>query len=144
MSDIAAATPQAWAAAQTLGKSGAMTELSIDVQRLPGCHVVHLEGEVDRTTQQPLAQTFSRLLQADPPPKIVVDVTDLAFCDSGGLWTLIGSQRRAEERGGALRLIGVHGALARLLTITQLVHLFPPYRSLAQASTWARPGGQSR
>jgi anti-sigma B factor antagonist len=127
----------------SLGKISAMTDLSIDVQRLPGCHVVHLDGEVDRMTQPQLAEAFTRLLQADTP-KIVVDVTDLAFCDSGGLWTLISSQRRAEERGGALRLIGVHGALARLLTITQLVHLFPPYRSFAQATTWAGPRGRPR
>ncbi|NJP91781.1 hypothetical protein HCN51_20345 [Nonomuraea sp. FMUSA5-5] len=87
-----------------MGKTSAMTDLSIDVQRLPSCHVVHLEGELDRMTQPPLA----------------------------------------EERGGALRLIGVHGALARLLTITGLVHLFPPCRDFAQATTWAGPCGRSR
>ncbi|MGR6919533.1 STAS domain-containing protein [[Actinomadura] parvosata] len=121
-----------------MGKTSAMTDLSIDVQRLPSCHVVHLEGELDRMTQPPLAETFARLLRSDTP-KIVVDVTGLAFCDSGGLWTLIRALRRAEERGGALRLIGVHGALARLLTIAQLV-----YRNLTQAATWAGPRGRSR
>jgi anti-anti-sigma factor len=143
LSDIAAPAGRRGQGGASLGMAGAMTDLFIDVQLLPDCHVVHLDGELDRTTQQPLAQTFDQLLQADTP-KIVVDVSGLAFCDSGGLWTLISSQRQAEERGGGLRLIGVHGALARLLTITQLVHLFPPYRSLAEATSWAGSGGGPR
>ncbi|MEU6729223.1 STAS domain-containing protein [Nonomuraea wenchangensis] len=60
----------------------------------------------------------------------------LGFCDSHGLGVLIDAQRRAEKRGGALRLIGVQGTLARLLTVTQLVDLFPPYSDLSHASSW--------
>ncbi|MFC7584928.1 STAS domain-containing protein [Nonomuraea antimicrobica] len=115
-----------------------MTVLSIDVRRLPGCHVVRLGGELDRLTRLTLAEKLTELLAADRP-RIVVDVTDLVFCDSCGLWTLISTQRRAEERGGAFRLVGVHGPLARLLTITDLVSLFPRYDSLAEATTWPGP-----
>ncbi|MEU6798135.1 STAS domain-containing protein [Nonomuraea wenchangensis] len=70
------------------------------------------------------------------PPADRVDAEELGFCDSHGLWVLIDAQRRAEKRGGALRLIGVQGTLARLLTVTQLVDLFPPYSDLSHASSW--------
>ncbi|MGW3348864.1 STAS domain-containing protein [Nonomuraea rubra] len=143
LSDIAARAGWCGRGGASVGTAGAMTDLFIDVQHVQGCHVVRLDGEVDRTTQQPLAETFTGLLQADTP-KIVVDVAGLTFCDSGGLWTLISSQRQAEERGGGLRLVGVRGTLARLLTITRLVHLFPPYSSLAEATTWAGSGGGPR
>ncbi|MFD0476056.1 STAS domain-containing protein [Nonomuraea thailandensis] len=99
LADIAAPAGGGGQGGASLGMAGAMTDLFIDVRHLPDCHVVQLDGELDRTTQPPLAQTFDRLLRADTP-KIVVDVTGLAFCDSGGLWTLISSQRQAEARGG--------------------------------------------
>ncbi|MGP4102549.1 STAS domain-containing protein [Nonomuraea sp. KM90] len=114
-----------------------MTELSITVQQQPGFHVVRLEGELDRSTHPRLEQTLQELTTRTPP-KIILDAAELAFCDSCGLQTLIRSQRRAEDRGGGLRLIGVHGPLARLLTITRLIDLFPPYTSLTQAA-WPPP-----
>ncbi|MFF4190210.1 STAS domain-containing protein [Nonomuraea sp. NPDC001831] len=117
-----------------------MTELAINVQRLPGCHVVHLDGELDRLTRMPLARTLAELLEAERP-KIVIDVTDLTFCDSCGLWALIVGQRQAEQRGGTVRLVGVHGPLARLLDITRLSRLFPSDDGPAEAASWARPRG---
>ncbi|MFB4274568.1 STAS domain-containing protein [Nonomuraea sp. MTCD27] len=115
-----------------------MTELAITVRQRPGFHLVQLEGELDSTTQLPLSQTFNELL-TEAPPKIVVDAARLAFCDSSGLWTLITGQREAEDRGGGLRLIGVHGPLARLLSVTRLVDMFPSYASLDQAAHWPGP-----
>ncbi|NUR88144.1 MAG: STAS domain-containing protein [Nonomuraea sp.] len=114
-----------------------MTELSIDVQRLPGCHVVHLDGTLDRATRAPLARTFARLLRAGRPT-IVVDVTDLASCDSCGLWALITGRRQAERRGVAMRLVGVHGPLARLLSAAEPALRFPRHAALARAD---RPRG---
>lgn len=114
-----------------------MTELTIDVHRLPGCHVVHLDGKLDGATRAPLARTFARLLRAGHPT-IVVDVTDLAFCDSSGLWTLLTGRRQAEKRGGAMRLVGVHGPLARLLAAAEPVLPFPRRASPSRA---ARPRG---
>ncbi|RSN04983.1 anti-sigma factor antagonist [Nonomuraea sp. WAC 01424] len=127
-----------------------MTELAINVQRLPGCHVVHLDGELDRVTRMQLDRTLARLLETDRP-KVVIDVTDLDFCDSCGLWALVVGRRQAERRGGTVRLVGVHGPLARLLTLTRLTHLFPPDADPADATgqaadravtrTRARPRG---
>jgi anti-anti-sigma factor len=115
-----------------------MTELSITVHQQPGFHLVRLEGELDRSTHPRLEHTLQDLTTGENP-KIILDAAELAFCDSCGLYTLLRSQRRAEDRGGALRLIGVHGTLARLLAITRLVELFPLYPSLAQAATWPPP-----
>jgi anti-sigma B factor antagonist len=112
-----------------------MTDLEIIVQQRPGFHLVGLAGDLDRQCHLRLLQTFDQLL-ADPRPRVVVDTTALTFCDSHGLHVLVRGQRRAEDRGGVLRLVGVRGTLATLLTTTQLVDLFPPYASLAQASRW--------
>ncbi|MFB4273539.1 STAS domain-containing protein [Nonomuraea sp. GTA35] len=112
-----------------------MTHLSIAVNDQPGYSVVSLAGELDRDSHQQLSQALDPIL-AHTTPKIIIDAEDLRFCDSSGLHTLITRQRAAELRGGSLRLIGVQGALARLLHITQLVDLFPPYAGLDDAATW--------
>lgn len=116
-----------------------MTQLTISIDRRPGFRLIGLEGELDHQTQPDLVRVFDQLLD-EPAPRIVIDAHALAFCNCHGLGVLAWGQRRAEERGGAIRLIGVKGVLARLLTITQLVDLFPPYTSLAQAAAWSAPG----
>ncbi|MDR8412823.1 STAS domain-containing protein [Nonomuraea sp. 3-1Str] len=105
------------------------------MRRHSGVDVVRLVGELDGHTLGRFAAALEPLLAA-PRPRVVVDVTGLGFCDSGGLRELLGLQRRAESAGGALRLIGVHGSLARLLTVAQLVDRFPPYDSLEHACSW--------
>ncbi|MEU5864024.1 STAS domain-containing protein [Nonomuraea sp. NPDC047529] len=112
-----------------------MTQLAITIDQRPGFSLVGLDGELDHQTRPDLLRVFDRLLDS-PAPRIVIDTRELVFCDSHGLWALISGQRRAEQRGGAVRLIGVHGPLARLLITTQLVDLFPPYASLTQAGSW--------
>ncbi|WP_188196626.1 STAS domain-containing protein [Nonomuraea sp. SYSU D8015] len=112
-----------------------MTQLTITVEQRPGFSLVALDGVLDHQTRPGLLRVFDQLVD-EPTPRIVINTRDLGFRDSHGLWVLVSGQRRAEERGGAVRLIGVHGVLARLLTITQLVDLFPPYASLAQAAAW--------
>ncbi|MCK2220964.1 anti-sigma factor antagonist [Actinomadura sp. ATCC 31491] len=117
-----------------------MAHLAIDVRHRPGFHLVTLEGDLDRQTRPGLHRLVDPLLDGHAP-RIVVDTAALLFCDSHGLSALVDSQQRAEERGGGLRLIGVQGTLAQLLVVTQLVDVFPPYTSLAQASRWPRRRG---
>ncbi|NRQ37377.1 STAS domain-containing protein [Nonomuraea sp. NN258] len=103
-----------------------MTGLSIITERHDGFVVVRLAGELDHGNRLPLVRALERLL--GDTPRIVVDTSGLRFCDSHGLWTLIACQRRAEARGGGLRLIGVHGPLARLLIVTPAGRPVPTVR----------------
>ncbi|GAA3264144.1 STAS domain-containing protein [Nonomuraea helvata] len=112
-----------------------MTQLTITIKQRPRFALLELEEELDHQTHPALLHALDGLLTASRP-RIVVDTAQLEFCDSHGLWVLIDAQSRAEKRGGALRLIGVQGSLARLLTVTQLVDLFPPYSDLTQAPAW--------
>ncbi|MEV0145413.1 MULTISPECIES: STAS domain-containing protein [unclassified Nonomuraea] len=113
-----------------------MTRLVIETERHGDVAVVRLTGELDLSTQHLLADALAEPLSAERP-RIVVDTARLSFCDSSGLWQLINCQRQAEARGGGLRLIGVHGIMARLLVITQLVDQFPPYGTLERACQWS-------
>ena len=112
-----------------------MTYLSISVDHRRDFSVVSLAGDLDRASEPTFCHALDHALTRHPP-KIIIDAAGLGFCDSRGLCALITHQRHAETHGGSLRLIGVHGPLARLLTITQLVDMFPPYTGLDQAAHW--------
>ncbi|MEU7893808.1 STAS domain-containing protein [Nonomuraea sp. NPDC049152] len=101
-----------------------MAELNVEVERSSGAAVVRLEGDLDKLTASILDERLSQLL-AEGVLTFVVDASALAFCDSSGLWVLIEHLRHVRERGGSLRLTGVHGVLRRVLEVTGLNAAFP-------------------
>ncbi|MFF0310733.1 STAS domain-containing protein [Streptosporangium sp. NPDC004379] len=101
-----------------------MNRLSIAVNDRPRFTVVSLAGDLDKLSASALEETLSTLL-ARGRVHIIVDVRELRFCDSTGVWALLSGLRRVYERNGWLRLAGVHGFLGRLLDLTRLRDAFP-------------------
>lgn len=101
-----------------------MTRLSVTVSDHPRFSVVSLAGDLDRTSAPRLEEVLSDLL-ARRRVRIIIDATELGFCDSTGVWTLLTTLRRTYEQNGWLRLAGVHGFLGRLLEMTRLAAAFP-------------------
>jgi anti-sigma B factor antagonist len=65
--------------------------------------------------------------------RLIVDLSKLDFIDSTGLGALIGSQRRAKENGGEVRLVAREGQILRLLRITGLLTVFGVFHTLDDA-----------
>ena len=65
--------------------------------------------------------------------RLIVDLSGLDFIDSTGLGALIGSQRRAKENGGEVRLVAREGQILRLLRITGLLTVFGVFHTLDDA-----------
>jgi anti-sigma B factor antagonist len=62
------------------------------------------------------------------PPEVkrlVINVSELEFCDSTGLGTMLGALRRMREGGGEFSIAGAHGTVLRLLQITGLDSIVP-------------------
>lgn len=57
---------------------------------------------------------------ADPPPRIVLDLAGVSFCDSQGLGTLVVLSRKASRAQSLLVLSNVGDFLLRVLDITGL------------------------
>lgn len=57
---------------------------------------------------------------ADPPPRIVLDLGGVTFCDSQGLGTLVVLSRKASHAQSLLILTNVGDFLLRVLDITGL------------------------
>jgi anti-anti-sigma factor len=94
-------------------------DLSIAVERTTAEAVVKLAGEIDMSTVQRLSKVVSDLL-ADPPPRVVLDLQDVTFCDSQGLGTLVVLSRKATMAQSCLVLVNVGDFLIRVLDITGL------------------------
>jgi anti-anti-sigma factor len=94
-------------------------ELSIAVHNAPGQVVFHLVGEIDVLTVTKLSTMVNEIL-ADPPPRIVLDMAGVTFCDSQGLGTLVVLSRKAQHAQSVLALANVGDFLLRVLDITGL------------------------
>src|ERR1044072_4715144 len=99
------------------------TRLDLSVRRHEGASVIAITGELDKLSSPRLRDVMVTQLD-DGSCHLVLDVTRLRFCDSNGLWTMLGFQRRAGAAAGCLRRAGVHGVLKRILTITGLAGAF--------------------
>jgi anti-sigma B factor antagonist len=83
-----------------------------------GMLVLSVSGELDLATAPDLCMRLTRLRMARRPV-VVIDLTDLRFCDSTGLRALLGEAREARIAGGRLSVIVPPGsAVRRLLDLT--------------------------
>lgn len=85
----------------------------------PDAAVLVLHGELDMASAPRLAEELERTASRDVD-RVVVDVTDLAFCDSSGLAVLMSWHRRCEQDGRQLVLRSPQPSLVRLLEITRV------------------------
>jgi anti-sigma B factor antagonist len=95
-------------------------DLSIAVERTAAEAVVKLAGEIDMSTVQRLSKVVSDMLGTDPPPRVVLDLSEVTFCDSQGLGTLVVLSRKATMAQSCLVLTNVGDFLMRVLDITGL------------------------
>ena len=96
------------------------------------CAVLRVEGEVDVYTAPALRQRLAELV-AEGVSHVVVDTSGIAFIDSTGLGVLVGGLKRLRAHGGSLALAGGDQHFVRLLHLTGLNRVFPPYATVAEA-----------
>ena len=85
--------------------------------------VLHLKGELDADTANQLHAALADLLER-PVPRIVVDLTELKFCDSVGLSAFITSKQVITARGGWLSFAGANLFLIQLMETVGLSRYF--------------------
>lgn len=65
---------------------------------------------------------------------LIVDLSDVEFCDSSGLSALLIADRQMRGHGGEIKLVGVHKKILSLLKISQLDKVFPIFDSVEKAT----------
>jgi anti-sigma B factor antagonist len=87
-----------------------------------GDDVVRVSGELDIRTCERLERMTGELV--DVGRRVVLDLSELTFCDSTGLAVLVRLHKRAETAGGTLVLRAPVPRVLNLLTLTGLTRLF--------------------
>jgi anti-anti-sigma factor len=113
---------------------GAEPPLDLRVrERGDGLVEVAVGGEIDFATHHSLLGVLTEELEHGHR-RIVLDMSDVTFCDSTGLGVLVQVRQRASEGGGWLRVVAPTDAVRRALEITNLDRLIPAYPTVADAA----------
>ncbi|MER7168782.1 STAS domain-containing protein [Micromonospora sp. NPDC000207] len=80
---------------------------------------LRLTGELDLSTVPQLDAVLDDVA-ARGRRRLVVDLTDLVFCDSTGIAAFVRGDNRAAADGGWLRVTGATGRVERVLQVTGL------------------------
>ena len=82
-----------------------------------GGTIVAISGEVDVCTEALLQQALLRIIR-ERGARLMLDLSGVSFMDCAALRALLATRRRAELRGGCMRLIAVSAAVRRVIELT--------------------------
>ncbi|MFG6200743.1 STAS domain-containing protein [Nonomuraea sp. JJY05] len=85
---------------------------------------VHLSGDIDIFTSAALRRQLMATLRYSTS-LLILDLSEVTFCDAGGLGVLVGIQRRARQMGITVALTAPRPFMSRLLHITGLERGLP-------------------
>ncbi|MFJ8586053.1 STAS domain-containing protein [Streptomyces sp. NPDC093595] len=106
--------------------------LSVGVRTEGRSEVVTPVGELDHHTADLLREPLEAALDKGRS-RLVVDCSQLAFCDSTGLNVLLGARLKAEAAGGGVHLAGMQPVVARVFEITGAEAVFAVHDTLEAA-----------
>jgi anti-sigma B factor antagonist len=87
----------------------------------PGRAVLALTGELDFATAPDFSQNVLAL--ARERPELLVDVSGVEYIDSTGLRALLLAKRRLRDSRRSLRVVGVRGHVARIVSLAGMERL---------------------
>lgn len=100
--------------------------LKIETKTADGVAVVHCAGRIvfgDEATA--LRNELKKVLETNK--KVVLNLAEVTYIDSGGLGTLVGVYSSARAAGADIKLTGLGQRVRDVLQITKLVTVFEVY-----------------
>jgi anti-anti-sigma factor len=98
-------------------------QLVADVHQPANRLVIRLRGELDASTAQGAFDVAVAALKASVDRRVDLDLSDMTFCDSAGVRTLLDLQQHASRRGGELRLTDASAQVRRIFEILGFLDL---------------------
>ncbi|QYN26535.1 STAS domain-containing protein [Amycolatopsis sp. DSM 110486] len=110
-----------------------MPTLHITTTTAAGTMVVTAAGEIDTAVSDTLRDKLVAALEARPDV-LVVDLSEVPFCDSSGLSVLIDVRGRATEAGIPFRIVTQQRGLLRPIGLLHLDSVLEIHPNLAAAT----------
>ena len=104
--------------------ANAVPDLQMTVVKEGDETVLILAGDLDVYTSASLRERLVDLIHG-ARPKIVIDLSGLAFVDSTGLGTLVDGHKRVRQAGGEMVLRSPTPSTRRVIEITGLGRVLP-------------------
>ena len=82
--------------------------------------VVAVLGDLEAATAAEVGAVLTRVIVADEPPTLVLDLGRVGFIDSAGLGEIVRAHRHLSARGGRLVLRSANETTRTLLAVTHL------------------------
>jgi anti-sigma B factor antagonist len=99
--------------------------MKFDVTKNGKATVLKLHGrKLDATVAPELKAEFLILCKPKVTAKLIIDMTEVQFCDSSGLSALLIADRAMRAHDGRVHLVHVHDKVMDLMKISQLDRLF--------------------
>ncbi|MBK1699969.1 STAS domain-containing protein [Thiococcus pfennigii] len=95
--------------------------------------VAALEGRLTAAEAGGARQDLARLIETGDA-RLVLDLSELTFCDSSGLSVLISGLKAARAKGGEVVLAGPTPPVRALIELTRLHQVFAIYDDAASAA----------
>lgn len=113
--------------------------LSIRVDTVISYAVATLEGSIDFGTHGVLEERLTEALTLTRA-SLIVDMTRVEFCDSSGLSVFARMMRQTRARGVTLVVVGLHGRVAQVFSVTRMDHGMYLHPDLETAVRWLETG----
>lgn len=115
--------------------SAARAPLTIQLTTLVVYAVATLDGELTFSNHGSAEERLFEGLDMTRAA-LIVDMTDLSFCDSAGLNSFIRLLRRANAQGKTVVLVGLADRVFRIFHLTGMDGLFPLHPDVDTAFRW--------
>ncbi len=107
-------------------------ELAIVEEVVDGVTIFSLKGSLDVANVNEAKDITSDAFEQDTP-KILFDLGAMDYIDSAGLGFLIGSLRRASQKGGSVKLYGLSAYMTGVFKIVNLHSILEVFDSRVEA-----------
>jgi len=97
------------------------------------CTVLHVVGDLDVAGAPRLRAEIEQAIASADPLNLVMDLTEVPFCDSVGLGVLVATLSHVQDLRGRMILVLGPGMIRHLLTITNLDRHFETSATLGEA-----------
>lgn len=107
--------------------------MSIETTNYKSCDVVNMSGRIDSSTAPALTDAFKALTD-DGRFNLVLDMGEVEFISSTGVWVLMETQKECKKRKrGELVIANVNEKIQHSLDLAGLKHFFKFFDSVTDA-----------
>jgi anti-anti-sigma factor len=107
--------------------------VEIKTKKIDAGFMMQLKGDVDITTSFVLKQNLDKMLKRGDTKALLINLSDVRYIDSVGVWVLAEASKKCMKQGMKLRLVEASAPVRELFSLVSLENLIEIYTSENEA-----------